>query len=294
MRLVGIRDAVPTASLSLLLLVALCFNYKLEAHMKNPSELLRHGQVLAKRNSPAILTALGVTGVVTTAYLASKASFKAPAILEAAKREKSFYHTGEEENEFSLEPKEKFLLLWKLYIPAVVSGATTIGCVVMATRIGTRRTAAMAAAYTLSERAYSEYKDKVVETIGKTKSKKIEDEVAQNHLDDKPFSKQGVVIGSGDVPCFDAYSGRYFACTMEGIKKAQNDVNYTMLHTGYASLNDFYEKLGQDRTKMGDELGWNNDIPLEVIVTTCMTDDDRPALHVDFRDAPTAGYWRGH
>ena len=49
--------------------------------MKNLHGVLKQAEKFASDNSPAILTALGLTGVLTTAYLSGKASFNAYDIL---------------------------------------------------------------------------------------------------------------------------------------------------------------------------------------------------------------------
>ncbi len=73
-----------------------------------------------KSNSPEILTALGVSGVVTTSYLVGKASFKAA------------QHLGEGPAGPTI--KEKAKETWKLYIPAGISGVLTVGCIIGASK----------------------------------------------------------------------------------------------------------------------------------------------------------------
>ena len=62
--------------------------------MTSISDLLTNSGKILSRNSPAILAAAGVTGVIGTAYLAAKGSFKAARVLaeepeELTPREKS-------------------------------------------------------------------------------------------------------------------------------------------------------------------------------------------------------------
>lgn len=265
--------------------------------MKNLHGIVKQAEKFASDNSPAILTALGLTGVVTTAYLAAKASFKASDVLEEARKEKSWRLTNQEDTHYSFTTKEWFELLWKLYIPAVASGTVTCAAIVLANRIGTRRTAAMTAAFTLSERAYSEYKEKVVETIGKNKEKKVRSDIAQDGVRrDDQAGNNLVLLTDGTVPCKDAWSGQYFASSMEDIKSAMNAINYEVLNHGYASLTDLYHKIGGglEPNKDSDNLGWNSDKLLEIVFDTALSDKNGPVLVMDFGVAPIRNFFRAH
>lgn len=259
-------------------------------------DIINRTQKLAVDNSPAILTALGVTGALTTAYLTGKASFKAAEVLAIDARDREIFETN---NPGELQPRSNrdvAELIWKLYIPAVASGVLTCAAIISANQIGTRRTAAMAAAFSLSEKAYDEYKDKVVEQIGKNKEQKVRDEIAQDKVTAKPPVDGQVIITDrgGDVLFMDALSGRYFQSTMEDVLKAQNDTNYIVINHGYASLTELYSKLGLSSTKMSDDLGWSSEKLLEMTFSTTMTSDDRPCIVMDFRVAPTKDYFRVH
>lgn len=254
--------------------------------------LLKKSEKLLADNSPAILTAIGVTGVITTAYFTGKASFKAAEVL----RENQPWDLNEigKPGPEPLTPREKFELLWKLYIPAVATGVGTITCIIMANRIGTRRAAAMASAYVMSERAFTEYKEKVVEQLGEKREQKIRDEIQQERMDRDGVTLSPLPAGSRKVWCKDAWSGRYFPGSMEIIKKAQNDTNHEVLSYGYASLTDFYSRLGLEGTKDSDNLGWNSDKMMDVTFTTALSDDQEPVLVMDFAVAPIRNFFRTH
>ena len=201
----------------------------------------------------------------------------------------------EEDREYEVTLTEMAKMTWKEYIPPAISGALTISAIIMANRIGTRRTAAMAAAYSLSDKAFSEYKEKVVEHIGKNKELKVRDEIAQDRVNDAPVGTREVIItGGGEVLFFDMYTSRYFKSDMETVKKAMNDVNYMILNHDSASLTDFYDKIGLSRTKHSDDVGWNHDKLLDIQFSTTMSEDDRPCIAIDFKAAPIRNYFRMH
>lgn len=229
-----------------------------------------------KANSPAILAALGVSGTVTTAYLAGKASYEAAKVIN-----------GEDVPPFHGNRKEEFkrdvALVWKLYIPAGVSGVVTIGCIIAATRVGMRRTAAVTAAYSLSEKAFSEYRDKVTETIGKRKEKDIRDGIAQDRVKNSPPSDRELLIaGPGNVLCCELFTGRYFHSDMESLRRAQNDINAKLLREMYCSLSDFYYLVGLPYTSHSSDVGWNSDKLLELSYSTVMAQDGRPCLAIEY------------
>lgn len=259
----------------------------------NWHHIFKSTQKLVVDNAPVILTAIGVTGTITTAYLTGKASFKASYLIHELEHN---VREGKRANLISdVTNRERVELVWKLYIPAVGVGAFTVLSIVFANRIGTRRAAAMAVAYSLSEKALLEYKDKVVETFGQHKEQKIRDEIAQDRVLANPVGNQQVIVtGTGDVLCMDAHSGRYFQSSMETMKKAQNDTNYEVLNNGYASLSDFYNRLGLANTKVSDDMGWNSDKLLELTFSTTMSDEDRPCIVMDFSVAPVRNFFRTH
>lgn len=252
-------------------------------------------------NSPVIFTAIGVTGAATTAYLTGKASFKAARVIAEAEAdgERRVFtepiNPGDPDPGDPLSTKEKIALVWTLYIPAAASGALTIGSMICATQIGTRRAAALASAYKLSEQAWEEYKGKIIETIGEKKEQKARDQVAQDQVNRNPVGTREVILtGNGEVLCYDAFTGRYFKSDMPSLKKAQNDLNHQILSTNFASLSDFYDLVGLGRTEESEEIGWNSDDLLELEISTTLSENDVPCLSLEFNKRPSRSYFRFH
>lgn len=254
-------------------------------------DILKTVEKFTVDNSPLILTAIGVTGVVGTSVLTGKAAFRAHDILEEERYARSVNRDIGDPPVDSLPLKDQASLTWKLYIPAVSTGAVTIAAIITANQIGTRRAAAMAAAYSLSEKAFSEYKEKVVEKIGEKKEMAVRDEIQQDRVNANPPGNE-VVIMVGKQLCYDSYSGRYFESDMETVKKAMNDLNHQILSDNYASLTDFYNNLGLERTSISDDIGWNADKLLDINFTTTLAPDGRPAIALEYRVEPIHNYFR--
>jgi hypothetical protein len=243
---------------------------------------------LVTDNSPVILTGVGVAGMVTTAYLTGKATFKASQVIFDAQVAMDVAGEGQE-----LDPREKFELVWRLYVPAAGTALITATAIICATRIGTRRAAAMAAAYALSEKALVEYKDKVIEKIGANKAREIRDELAQSHVTANPIGTREIVITTGgDVLCYESFTGRYFKSDIESLRKAQNSLNHQVLNDYYASLTDFYNLVGLASTSYSDEVGWNSDKLLDLEFSTTMAENGQPCIVVGFAVTPIRGYNR--
>jgi hypothetical protein len=253
---------------------------------------------LAGINSTTILTGMGVTGVVTTAYLAGRGSYKAALLIEREEKLKLGEKKGvpprfDFKDSKPLTTKEKIKLVWPLYVPAVSVGCTTITAIVMSNHAASKKIAALTVASGISERAFQEYKAKVVEKLGETKEMAIRDEVAQDRVTNTPLpSREIIIAGSGDVLCFDITTGRYFVSSMEKIKQAENKVNYDIIAHDYASLSSFYDELGLPPTPYSDTVGWNSSNRLDLAITTTMSVDNRPCLAVDFVVAPFIEYSR--
>lgn len=235
-------------------------------------DIFNKAERLVQNNSSSILTAFGISGTIGTAYLAGKASFKAAHILNTEE-----LATGKH-----LEPKDAVKHVWKLYIPAGVSGVATIACIVGVTKISSRRTAAITAAYSLSEKAFSEYKNKVVETLGEKKEKKVRDEVHAAQISNTPPTSTGLVLaGTGDVLCCETWTGRYFNSDMETIRKAVNVINAKLNREMEATLSDFYYLIGIPTTSSSSYSGWNSDKLMDLDFSTLLH-DGRPCLAFEY------------
>ena len=216
------------------------------------SKFARDVRMSLARHSPEILIGIGITGMLTTTVLAVKATPKALRLMEEKKEELEVE---------TLTPVETVKTTWKCYAPAAITGAVSIACLVGSHSVNARRNAALATAYKLSETAFTEYRDKVVETIGEKKEKAVRDKISEEQIKNNPVSKAGVIVtGKGQTLCFDPLSSRYFYSSIEKLNRAANKLNHEInvnpFDTG-VTVNDFYSEIGLSCTSTGDGLGWN-------------------------------------
>ena len=243
------------------------------------------------KHSPEILLGLGIAGMVTTTVLSVRVTPKAMALIEEEKLRR--YHEFDDD---TLTKLDVVKIAWKPYIPAAITGVASISCLIGSSSVNARRMTALTAAYQLSETALSDYREKIIETIGEKKEKTVRDKVNKDKVDKNPTSKSEVIVTSkGNTLCFDPISGRYFKSDIDAIKRAENTLNKRMLHDigGYISLNEFYDEIGLDHIDMGNDLGWNVDELIDITITSHVTDTGEPAIVLDYLARPKYNYmWK--
>ena len=241
--------------------------------------LLNKAQIFLKRNSGTILTGIGAAGVVVTSIMAVKATPKALRILEEAKEEK-----GEE-----LTVVETVRTAGLIYIPAIISGASTIACIFGANILSKRNQAALASAYAFLNNSYKEYKNKVSELYGDKANENIAKDKYKDYNDSFTDDKQLY---------FDEYSGRYFQSTPEDIQKAEYELNRTLSIDDEAYLNDWYEYIGLEPLDHGRDFGWSTGINYEQYWqswidfshTKTVLDDGLECIIISFNQEPVCDF----
>jgi hypothetical protein len=208
------------------------------------------------RHSPEILMGIGIAGMISTTVLAVKATPKALQLIEIRK---------EELDSDSLTPLETVKTTWKCYIPAAISGTMSLACFIGSHSVNAKRNATLAAAYKLSETAFSEYRNSVIETIGEKKERAVRDKMSEEQIKNNPVSKTDVIVtGKGQTLCFDPLSHRYFYSSIDKLNRAANKLNYVINTSPFTNdgvtLNDFYHEIGLAGTMTGESLGWDLNI----------------------------------
>ena len=212
--------------------------------MKKLNGLSVKTKLFFKRNSSTILTCVGSIGVAATAVLAVKATLKAMRLLESAEEEK-----GEE-----LTTLETVKIAGPAYIPAAITGVSTIACIFGANILSKCQQASLMSAYALIENSYKEYKNKLKVLYGDDADKEVTKEIVKDR-----YENYDVSVSDGNQLFFDYFSMRYFESTMEEVLIGENNFNKNLTLNGYASLNELYDSLGIPRVDYGYELGWSHE-----------------------------------
>ena len=252
------------------------------------TKVARDMRLSLSKHSPEILIGLGIAGMITTTVLAVKATPKALQLIDMKK---------EELDVEELTPVETVKATWKCYVPAAVSGVVSIACVIGSNSVNARRNAALATAYKLSETAFSEYRDSVIETIGEKKERTVRDKVSEKQIQENPVNRTEVIVtGKGQTLCFDPFSHRYFYSSIDKINRAVNKLNHEINTSPFCNdgvtLNDFYDEIGLAGTSTGDGLGWTlrtgliEVYPSAQIVEEGEEHEGEPCLVLNFTNPP--------
>lgn len=252
---------------------------------KDVTRIFNKAKSSVSKHKPEILMAVGVGCMIASTVTAVKATPKAMQLLEDEKKAQ-----GVEK----LTVVDTIKTTWKCYIPTTVSGVVGVSCLIGASSVSARRSAALATAYKLSETAFSEYKEKVIETIGEKKEKTVREKVNKKKLESEKVRKSEVIVtGCGTTVCYDAMFGRKFHSDMDKIKKAMNTINERLLRDDYIALNDFWEEVGLPAVPAGELLGWDSEGGLiELVFDSILMDDGVPVLTIEFNRAPEYDYYK--
>jgi hypothetical protein len=207
------------------------------------TNLLQKSQMFLGRNASTILTCIGGVGVLVTAVMAAKATPKAMTRLALAEEEK-----GEE-----LTKLEKVQVAAPSYIPAIVTGVSTVACIFGANILNQRHQAALMSAYALLDSSYRDYKKKVDELYGNEAGAEVRAAIAKDKYDE-----DDIQTTPGLQLFYDDFSGRYFESTMEKVISAKYELSRTLSLQGAVFLNEFYEALDIPATDYGEYLGWSS------------------------------------
>ena len=235
------------------------------------------------KNSPEILTGVGIAGLITTTIMAVKATPKAIILINEKKSE---------ENVDKLAIKDAFVVSWRCYIPSTIVGIASIACIVGASSVSHKRNAALATAYAIAETTLQEYQEIVIDIIGDKTEKEIRGKIMEDKLASNPVKTSEIILTErGNTLCYDTISGRYFRSDIDQIKKAENELNRRMRDEMYISLNDLYSEIGLELTSIGDEIGWNIDRGyIDIYYDSKLTSDGTPCLVIDYRLYPKSDY----
>ena len=240
-----------------------------------------------KKHSPEILLVTGITGVVTSAVMACKATTKVDAIIEESKKSIDTIHEGMTAGnicdvEYTEEDGKKDLAIVyiqtgvqfaKLYGPSVLLGLTSIGCILASNNIIHKRNVALSAAYTAIDRSFKGYRSRVIERFGESMDRELRyniktQEVKETVVDEETGKKKTVksTVSVVDPNTYSDYA-RFFDEYCAGwtkdaeynlmfLRQQQNYANELLKSRGHLFLNEVYDMLGIDRTKAGNIVGW--------------------------------------
>lgn len=212
----------------------------------------RHMKRYFKSHKSLFLSVAASTGVILTGIFAGIGTIRANQIMTKENIKAKL-------EDVELAKKDIFLLTWKCYIPAVVTGASSIACIFGLNVLNKRQQEQLISAYALLNNTYHEYRKQVIERYGEEVDSEIQEAVAYD-IGARYSSLCPTDIDYPDekVIFFDPISGNSRLAYEREMLLAEYHLNRNFwLHGGYISLNEFYEFAGLPLTEDGDNLGWN-------------------------------------
>lgn len=255
---------------------------------------LRSLERLVTTNSPIILTAAGVVGVVGTTVLTYKATVKTVRTRDSNRFQRSMDKVTPGDVE-PLTKVETIRLVGKHWLAPAAVGTLTIGAIIGAQYINSRRMAALIAGYVALEGRYEDFRERAEEKFGVKKVAEVDEQIAQNRVN--AAGDHTVTIREGDVLCIDALSNQVFSSNMEKMRKAENNINARINHGEQCAVTDLYGELegsGLEATKISDAFGWNEENMCEMKFVSKLDENGTPYLVMDFSVLPMPTYWKSN
>lgn len=178
-----------------------------------------------KKAAPTILSITASVGVPVTAYLSVRASKKGNGLRD--------------------------------YILPTVVGASTVVCILGANALNKKQQATLLGAYIFANESLKEYQAKTKELYGEDAGTLIRDELTR-----EKYEHSGTEVTDDKQLFYEEYYG-FFESTTEEVQQAEYHFNRNFALRGYASLNEFHEFLGLEKSDFGELLGWSMEVGQE-------------------------------
>ena len=235
--------------------------------------------LVVQKNSPKILFASGVVGVVATVVLASRATLNLEETLgetqdkmDQAKRLHAKGHASYSDMDYKQDVVTLYVRgatsIVKLYGPAFIVGALSIGALTGSHIILSKRNVGLTAAYATVEKAFAEYRGRTLAEVGEEKERDIRYGVetsTETTVDGKGKTKM-VSKRHADMhghsmyaKLFDSKSASWSPqpeYNLLFLRAQQNWANNRLHARGHVFLNEIYDNLGIERTTPGCIVGW--------------------------------------
>jgi len=227
------------------------------------TRLVGRTMLKASKHSPRAMFVVGLAGAVTSTVLACRATLKLEKTLEeAAIKRDNAQHTGNRTTIAKTYAVNAGSVL-KLYGPAVIIGGVSVGLLTKSHIDLSRRNAALAAAYSSAQTAFSEYRDRVRAEVGEEKEKDI-----YLGLKEETIIEDGkkIKVKTYDPKNLSMYARMFDEANPNWqpgpgfnhifLLNQQNMANDLLKARGHVYLNEVLIGLGFDTVPEGQVVGW--------------------------------------
>lgn len=230
--------------------------------------------LLVRRNAPEVLFVAGVIGSIGSTVLACRATLKVSDVLSETQSDLEIAHSiPEEEYVKTGESRQKDLMLIRgkaagkivgLYTPAILLGAASVGCLTKSHNILQERNLAITAAYAAVDKAFNQYRERVVEKYGEEEDRELRFPLQEGLSTDTGETLELAVLSDAHE---ESMYARFFdeenrnwntgdEYNLLFLKCQQNWANDKLRSRGHVFLNEVYDCVGLSRTAAGAVVGW--------------------------------------
>lgn len=233
-----------------------------------------HRQLLkTKKNSPHIFFFGGVVGVVGSTVLACRATLKLEKVADEIKMDVD--NAKAVDSMVKQDEKEYYKSLGYVYVrsagkivrlygPAAVLGAASIGALTGSHIQLTRRNAGLTAAFAAVSKAFDDYRVRVRQEVGDERELELYRCMEDVEIEGEKGKKQLVKVRNKDgvspyARIFDRSSTAWEAnleLNRIFLQCQQNYFNHILNARGHVFLNEVYDALGFERCSEGQIVGW--------------------------------------
>ena len=241
--------------------------------MSNQDTIKKLGAVI-NENLPHILTGVATIGVVATSAETAKAVIRVKKL--------------DEDNADERPASDKAKSVIKSFIPAIITGALTIGCIISSDVVHTKRYTSLLGAFMLAKSEAPKLKNKVVEMVGPEKAKEIEHAVKSEEIKKlEAGSKLDETSKYMKYRVVDLVTGATFKSSYAALLRGEAAVAKEVARTGNATLEWFYGTVTDevDYPEIATRIYWDQEQRRDLMdlrIDANVTSDGEVYLTIDY------------
>lgn len=237
------------------------------------SRMVARQALKANMNSPQLLFAAGIGGMVASTVLACKATLKVEEVLiegqsninVAKSLRDERYSERDRQRDIAIIYTRTVVGVGRLYAPAIIVGVASVAALTKSQNILSERNAALTAAYTALDKGFQQYRARVVEKYGEEEDRNfrygtervdvLDEETGRTHKATRVGPDGASVYARFFDPTSTSWS-KEPEYNLVFLKCQQNYANDMLRARGHLFLNEVYDMLGIPRSKAGSVVGW--------------------------------------
>ena len=242
------------------------------------SKASRAGLVL-KKNSPAILTGVGVVAGVAATGFAVYSTLKLDGVvtehnIRVQRIEKNYRKAQDPDTDIVISDDDYKhqiiqqhvwlgLSVTELYLPSIAFTAVAIACTLSAHNILSKRNAALTATVSMLAEKLADYRARVVEKYGAEVDRELYHGIEEVETTDSDGKTHTEKEAQDNIPGFSRFFDEYSVywdrdpgLNVAHVRATLTNLNQELMAKGHVFLNDAYRALGLSDTPAGSVMGW--------------------------------------